>query len=77
MDTLQNQIIDIIRNTNDISQLHDYLVDYHEHDIASVFEFLSDDELKKLYACFNEQELSDIFSYIEDANLYLTDFNNK
>ena len=77
MDTLQNQIIDIIRNTNDISQLHDYLVDYHEHDIASVFEFLSDDELKKLYACFNEQELSDIFSYIEDANLYLTDFNKE
>ena len=77
MDTLQNQIIDIIRNTNDISQLHDYLVDYHEHDIASVFEFLSDDELKKIYSCFNEQELSDIFSYIEDANLYLTDFNKE
>ena len=44
---------------------------------AEVFEYLSEEDLNKIYQCFDDEELSDIFSYIEDASEYLNDLNKE
>ncbi len=73
MDEILQEIIKIIKETTDLSALHDLLYSYHKNDIARSFEFLTEDELEKVYQTFDEQELAEIFTYLDDVKEYIED----
>ncbi len=77
MDEILQEIIKIIKDTKDLNVLHDLLYSYHKNDIASCFEYLTDEELEKVYQTFDEQELSEIFSYLDDVKEYIEDLETE
>ena len=77
MDELLQEIINIIKETTNLQTLHDLLYSYHKNDIARCFEFLTDEELEKVYQTFDEQELSEIFTYLDDVKEYIEDLETE
>ena len=73
MDEILQEIIKIIKETTDLVVLHDLLYSYHKNDIARSFEFLTAEELEKVYQTFDEQDLAEIFTYLDDVKEYLED----
>ena len=71
MEEILQEIIELIKSTSDPVILYDLLSHYHKNDIARSFEYLSPEELENVYKAFNEQELSEIFSYLEDVKEYI------
>jgi magnesium transporter len=71
MEEILQEIIELIKSTSDPSILYDLLSHYHKNDIARSFEYLSPEELENVYKAFDEQELSEIFSYLEDVKEYI------
>lgn len=71
MEEILQEIIELIKSTSDPAVLYDLLSHYHKNDIARSFEYLSPEELEEVYKAFNEQELSEIFSYLEDVKEYI------
>ncbi|MDD5944168.1 MAG: magnesium transporter [Clostridia bacterium] len=56
----------IIRKCRGGEALREKLENYHENDIASVLEELSEEERQKLYSALDDERISEIFAYIED-----------
>ena len=77
MDEILQEIIKIIKETTDLRMLHDLLYSYHKNDIARCFEYLTDEELEKVYQTFDEQELSEIFTYLDDVKEYIEDLETE
>lgn len=77
MDLIIKEILELFKIELTQEELHERLLNYHENDIARTFEYLSDKELKRLYKCFSEQELADIFSYLEDPQRYIDNLNKE
>lgn len=73
MDEILQEIIKIIKETTDLVVLHDLLYSYHKNDIARSFEFLTAEELEKVYQTFDEQDLAEIFTYLDDVKEYIED----
>lgn len=71
MEEILQEIIELIKSTSDPVILYDLLSHYHKNDIARSFEYLSPEELENVYKAFDEQELSEIFSYLEDVKEYI------
>ena len=63
--TFIEQIIEIIEN-NDKSAIGELLSDFHDYDVAKTLPFLTANQRKKLYGALNDEQLSDIFSYLEN-----------
>lgn len=77
MDEILQEIIKIIKETTNLKMLHDLLYSYHKNDIARCFEYLTDEELEKVYQTFDEQELSEIFTYLDDVKEYIEDLETE
>ena len=77
MDEILQEIIKIIKETTNLKMLHDLLYSYHKNDIARCFEYLMDEELEKVYQTFDEQELSEIFTYLDDVKEYIEDLETE
>ena len=77
MDEILQEIIKIIKETTDVTVLHDLLFSYHSNDIARCFEYLDDEDLEKVYQTFDEQELAEIFTYLDDVKEYIEDLNKE
>ena len=77
MDEILQEIIKIIKETTDLNTLYDLLYSYHKNDIARTFDYLTDEELEKVYQTFNEQELSEIFTYLDDVIEYIEDLETE
>ena len=77
MDEILQEIIKIIKETQDVAVLHDLLFSYHSNDIARCFEYLDDEDLEKLYQTFDEQELAEIFTYLDDVKEYIEDLEKE
>jgi magnesium transporter len=68
--SLPQEIINIIRSEISDEELKERLDDYHENDIAEALENLEVDERKKIYGLLGLEKMSEIFTYIEDADVY-------
>lgn len=77
MEKVIQDIITLIQTIVDLEVLHDELSHYHKNDIAHALEFLNDEELDKIYETFDEQELADIFSYLEEVTEYIQDLETE
>ena len=71
--TFENEIVEIFRSNLSKEELLDKISNYHENDIAGALEKLNTEERKKIYPILGEEMVSDIFTYIEDPDEYLTE----
>ena len=65
------EIVSLVRNEAMSENLAGKLERYHENDIAEALELLTSDERKNLYKVLGVERTSDIFSYLDDAGIYL------
>lgn len=71
--TFENELVEIFRSNLSKEGLLDKISNYHENDIAGALEKLNTEERKKIYPILGEEMVSDIFTYIEDPDEYLTE----
>lgn len=62
------QILSILRSDQSLQKKKEALQDYHENDIAEVIPFLNEEEKEKLFQILGKENLSDVISYVEDAD---------
>lgn len=68
----EKELIAIIKSGEPPQAIRKKLEDYHENDIASVWEELSKEEHIKLYQLLGNDTVSEIFTYLEDdVSVYL------
>lgn len=71
------ELTGIIRSNISDDELREVLLDYHENDIAGAMENLTKPERKRLYRILDAEVLSEVFSYIDNANKYLRELKMK
>lgn len=71
--TFENELVEIFRSNLSKEELLDKISNYHENDIAGALEKLNTEERKKIYPILGEEMVSDIFTYIENPDEYLTE----
>lgn len=64
------ELLQIIRTTPGEKELLDRIMDFHENDIADALQQLTAPERKRLYPVLGAQHLAEIFSYIDDPEVY-------
>lgn len=67
------ELVRVIRSTKDAKKLPQLLSDYHEKDIAEAMTLLTPAERKRLYRILDTETLSEIISYLDDAEPYLAE----
>jgi magnesium transporter len=68
-------ILGIIRSALGPVEIKEQLQEYHENDIASVFEELTFEEQEWLRQILGSEEMSEIVAYMEDAGEYLSELD--
>lgn len=63
-------------NASDV-EIREKLEDYHENDIADVLEELTSEERKKLYRILGKETVSEIFTYLEDVEVYINELDSE
>ncbi len=66
----REELLELFRNAPSSEALREGLSDYHANDIASIFPFLTAEQRSSVYNALEISSLSDIFSYLKDAELY-------
>lgn len=69
------ELLELIRGSLPETELVERLSDYHENDIANALEQLTAEERQKLYLLLGAEKLSEIFTYIEDVEIYLKELD--
>lgn len=69
-------IIAVIRSGKSLSEIKALLWDFHSKDIAEILPLITSDERKMLYSLLEEDELSDIFSYLDDVGVYIGELDS-
>ena len=67
------ELVGLIRSNVSDDVILETLDQYHENDIAGAFEQLDEAERKKMYRLLSTDQLSEIFTYIEDAGEYINE----
>ncbi len=71
------QLYDLIEQDIPDAELAEKLSDYHEGDIADIYPSLSEEARKRLARVLSPEELSDVFSYLENAEDYIEDMDTE
>lgn len=69
------QILNIIRSGLGDNEIREQLSEYHENDIASVFEELSAEERDRLLDILGSELMSDVVAFLDDAGEYLSEID--
>ena len=69
------QILAIIRSGLDEKEIKIQLEEYHENDIAEVFEELSSNEREKLFDILGSEAISEVVPFLDDAGEYLSEID--
>ena len=69
------EILGIIRSGFTDEEIKEQLLEYHENDIASVFEELEQEERERLLEVLGSEFMSEIVSFMEDAGEYLSELD--
>ena len=71
------ELIEIIRAGLSREELVDWLFDYHDNDIADALELLTPEERKRLYSALGAERVAEIFTYLDDGDVYLKELSLK
>lgn len=69
------QILNIIRSDISDSEMKVQLLEFHENDIAGIFEEFTTEERERLLRILGSEIMSEIVSFLEDAGKYLSEIN--
>ena len=69
------EILGIIRGNSNDDEIKAQLQEYHENDIASIFEELTSEEREHLLEILGSELMSDIVSFLDDAGEYLSEID--
>ena len=65
------EIVDILNSDLTDLEIKEKLDDYHENDIATVIETLSEDERLKIYTILGIEKTAEVFSYLDDVEEFI------
>jgi magnesium transporter len=71
MEEFLTELLEIIKSNKSNQEKKELLEDYHDSDIADVFNELSDEEKVKLAKILGKDKMSDILSYLDNADDFL------
>ncbi|MDE6690846.1 MAG: CBS domain-containing protein [Clostridia bacterium] len=71
------QLYELIEQDISDAELAESLSDYHEGDIADIYPNLSEEARKRLARVLSPEQLSDVFSYLENAEDYIEDMDTE
>ena len=71
------ELYNLIENDIPDDALAEKLSDYHEGDIADVYPYLSEKARERLAGVLSPEELSAVFSYLENAEEYIEDMDKE
>lgn len=77
MDELILKILELIRSNLKQKELREELENYHDNDIANALPYLTSEERKKLYKIIGIERTSDIFTFLDDVEEYLTELDEE
>ena len=66
----REELLELFQGDTTAELLREILSDYHSNDIASIFPLLTAEQRASVYNALEASALSDIFSYLKDADLY-------
>ena len=69
------EILEIIHSGLPQAELAEKLSDYHENDLADALTVLTPEERQKVYTVLGVDTEAEIFSYLDDAEPYLTELD--
>ncbi len=69
------EILDLVRSGISDEKLIETLDDYHENDMASAMELMTKEERERLYPLLGTEEVSEIFTYIDEVDRYLDELD--
>lgn len=69
------QILEIIRSNATDIEVKAQLEEYHENDVASIFEELTPEERERLHEILGSEFMSEIVPFLEDAGEYLSEID--
>lgn len=71
----EEELLAIIQSDLPSEEIREKLTDYHDNDIASVFGELTQANRRKLYHILSDDEISDIFSYLDNVEDYIAELD--
>lgn len=77
MEEFVQEILEIIQSDRSLEEKRDALQDYHENDIAEVIPYLSEREKEQLFRILDKDDLSEVISYVEDADELIEGLDNE
>lgn len=69
------ELVKIIRNAKNAQVFQKHLANYHDKDVAEAITRLNETERMQLYTMIGTPRLAEIFSYLDDAKLYLDELS--
>ncbi len=69
------QILGIVRSDFTDDEIREQLQEYHENDVASIFEELTAEERERLRNILGNEIMSEIVSFLDDAGEYLSEID--
>ncbi|MBS4959774.1 MAG: magnesium transporter [Clostridiales bacterium] len=77
MPNYTQEIAQILKSEFTDNEIREKLQNYHENDIAEAMKYLTEKEREKLYKILGVEWMSEVFSYLEDAQKYLNEMDQK
>lgn len=74
---LKQEILDILRSGALPEDVREQIQEYHDNDIASAFEELTPRERKAFYQLFSDEEISEIFAYVDNIEAYIGEIDKE
>ncbi len=71
----KQEILDILRSSETVSVIKEKIRDYHDNDIASALEEMSKKERRRFYQIFSDDEISDIFAYLDNVEDFIEELD--
>ena len=68
----EQEILGIIRSELSDSEIREKLGEYHENDIAGIFNELADEEKERIHEILGSENMSEIVAFLDDAGEYLS-----
>lgn len=69
------EILELLKSGKSDDEIKELLDDYHEYDIASVLEILSEEERQKFYGILGIEKTAEVFSYLDDVEEYIEELD--
>ncbi len=71
----EKEIVEIVRSGYHAQKLKELLAEFHENDVAKALPLLNEKERRRLYVLLPDEELSEIFSYLEEPEPFIEELS--